>query len=146
MSGTSKEEMKLKTKEEKLQKVVGTSKDLDEMLEKVVKLDNTCSFPSCKKKTTDFAISCKYCNSRFCTTHGLQEIHGCGEAVRRDERQKFLNPGGAKLSKANHDKAQQKLNMKMKQMELERKSKPSKGKKTWEAEQLFALLLFWFTC
>lgn len=108
-----------------------TQKDLDTVIDKVKKVDNTCAFHKCKNKTVDFAITCKYCNSRFCPTHGLPEIHGCGEAVRRDERRKFLHPD-PKLSHDKHDQAATKLQIKLKQMQLGRKSKQgftSKGKK-----------------
>lgn len=105
--------------------------DLDAVLDNVKKLDNTCAFLKCKTKTNNIAIQCKYCNGRFCTTHGLPEIHGCGEAVRRDEKRKYLHPE-PKLSNDAHKQASAKLNMKLKQMQQERKSKQgftSKSKK-----------------
>lgn len=111
----------VKNKEKDLKEAT-SSKNLDDVLNKVKKLDNTCSFTKCKTRTTDFAIECKYCNGRFCPAHGLQEIHGCGEAVRKDEKQKFLHPN-VKLSQEKHSQAQTKLNMKLKQMQQERKSK-----------------------
>ncbi|XP_017772367.1 PREDICTED: DNA-binding protein SMUBP-2 [Nicrophorus vespilloides] len=122
---TKNENIKNKTKE--FQKAV-IDKDLDVVLKNVKKIDNTCSFTKCKTRTSDFAITCKYCSGRFCTTHGLPEIHGCGDAVRKDEKQKFLHPG-IKLSQEKHSQASTKLTMKLKQMELERKAKPSKSKK-----------------
>lgn len=108
-----------------------TSENLDSVLKNVKKIDNTCAFVKCKNRTSDFAIQCKYCNCRFCTTHGLPEIHGCGEAVRRDEKRKYLHPE-VKLSSEKHSQAATKLSMKLKQMQLERKSKQgfaNKGKK-----------------
>lgn len=109
-----------------------TSKvDLDAVLDNVKKLDNTCAFVKCKTKTNDIAIQCKYCNRRFCTSHGLPEIHGCGEAVRRDEKRKYLHPE-TKLSNDAHQQASTKLNMKLKQLQQERKSRQgfaNKGRK-----------------
>lgn len=127
---TTEENAKLKNKEKQL-KTATDSENLDNVLEKVKKIDNTCSFLKCKTKVADFSIHCKYCNNNFCTTHGLPEIHGCGEAVRRDERRKFEHPN-EKLSKEKHEKAQTKLSIKLKQMQNERKSKQgyqNKGKK-----------------
>lgn len=128
---TQTNEKKIKNKDKAL-KTATTSNDLDTVLDKVKKIDNTCSFLKCRTKVADFSIHCKYCNNHFCTTHGLPEIHGCGEAVRRDERRKFEHPGGEKLSKEKHSQAQTKLSMKLKQMQNERKSKQTtqnKGKK-----------------
>lgn len=126
----TKTEAKLKNLKQDLEQA--TSKgDLDTVLNNVKKLDNTCAFHKCKTKTNDIAIHCKYCNGRFCTTHGLPEIHGCGEAVRRDEKRKYLHPE-TKLSNDAHQQASTKLNMKLKQLQQERKSKQgfsSKGKK-----------------
>lgn len=105
--------------------------DLESVLNDVKKIDYTCAFAKCKIRTNNIAIHCKHCNSRFCTTHGLPEIHGCGEAVRREEKRKYLHPG-PKLSKEKHSQASVKLEMKLKQMQQERKSKQgftNKGKK-----------------
>jgi predicted nucleic acid binding AN1-type Zn finger protein len=124
------ENSKVKNKEKELQEATA-SKDLDVVLNKVKKLDNTCSFMKCKKRTNDFAIECKFCNGRYCPTHGLPEIHGCGEAVRKEEKRKYLHPN-VKLSNEKHSQAQTKLNLKLKQMQQERKSKQgfsNKGKK-----------------
>lgn len=120
------EENKLKNQEKNLQEATN-SKNLDAVLENVKKLDNTCFFTKCKTRINDFAIDCKYCSGRFCTTHCLPEIHGCGEAVRRDEKRKFLHPH-QKLSEEKHSKASVKLNAKLKQLQFERKAKHSSSK------------------
>lgn len=127
----TKTDSKVKDLNKDLQEATSSAGDLDSVLKNVKKIDNTCAFLKCKNRTSDFAIQCKYCNSRFCTTHGLPEIHGCGEAVRRDEKRKYLHPD-VKLSNEKHSQAQSKLSTKLKQMQLERKSKQgfaSKGKK-----------------
>lgn len=115
-------------KEKNLKDAV-TANNIDDVIKKVKAVDYSCSFNKCKNRTKDFAIDCKFCNGRFCTSHGLPEIHGCGEAVRREERRKMLHPQ-PKLSTDQHSQAQTKLAMKLKQMQLERKGgAPSKGKK-----------------
>ncbi|XP_050311721.1 DNA-binding protein SMUBP-2 [Anthonomus grandis grandis] len=107
------------------------TKDEDTAINNVKTLDNVCTFTKCKNKTTLIGIDCKFCKGRFCTTHGLPEIHGCGEAVRREEKREYHHPE-PKLSNEKHEQAQTKLNMKLRQMQQERKSKQgfqSKGKK-----------------
>lgn len=126
----TKTENHVKNKQKDLQQAT-TSKNEDQAIENVKALDNTCTYTKCKTKTSLFAIDCKFCKGRFCSTHGLPEVHGCGEAIRREERREYLHPE-PKLSQDKHDQAQTKLNMKLRQMQLERKSKQgfqSKGKK-----------------
>ncbi|ENN79912.1 DNA-binding protein SMUBP-2-like [Dendroctonus ponderosae] len=132
MSCTTKttENTHVKNKQKDLQEAT-SSKDEQQVLEKVKTLDNVCTFTKCKNKTNLIAIDCKFCKGRFCTSHGLPEIHGCGEAVRREERREYMHPD-PKLSHDKHEQAQTKLNMKLRQMQLERKSKQGfqdKGKK-----------------
>lgn len=130
MSATTTKTQLLKNKEKDFKEAT-SSKDLDDVINKVKKIDNICDFVKCKNKTNLIAIDCKFCKGRFCTTHGLPEIHGCGEAVRREERREYMHPE-PKLSSEKHDQAQTKLTMKLKKMQLERKSKQgfqTKGKK-----------------
>lgn len=123
---TKNSESKLKNKEKNVREAAN-SDNLDAVLDKVKKIDTTCCFTKCKKRTSDFSIDCKYCSGRFCTAHGLPEIHGCGEAVKRDERQKFLHPP-VKLTQEKHEQASNKLTAKLKQMQFERKAKQGTGK------------------
>lgn len=118
---------KVKNQEKLLQEAV-KSDDLDTVLKNIQKVDNVCAFTKCKNRTSDFSIDCKYCSRRYCTSHGLPEIHGCGDAVRKDERSKFEHPI-TKLNKEEHQKATTKLNMKLKQMQFERKAKLGGSKK-----------------
>lgn len=118
---------KLKNKEKQLEEAV-QAEDLDTVLQNIQKIDNVCAHVKCKNRTADFSIDCKYCKRRFCTSHGLPEIHGCGDAVRKDERSKFEHPV-EKLNKEDHEKAHTKLSMKLKQMQFERKSKMGGSKK-----------------
>ncbi|CAH2001811.1 unnamed protein product [Acanthoscelides obtectus] len=118
---TVKTESKLKNKEQDIKKAVN-SKNLDEVIQKVKAVDNSCSFEKCKARIELFAIECKFCDRRFCTSHGLPEIHGCGEAVRREEKRKMMHPN-AKLNQEMISQAHTRLNMKLKQLRMERKKK-----------------------
>lgn len=127
---TKPENTHVKNKKKDLQEATA-SKNEDEAIENVKTLDNVCTFTKCKNRTNLIAIDCKFCKGRFCTSHGLQEIHGCGEAIRREERREYLHPE-PKLTQEKHEQAHTKLTMKLKQKELERKSKQgfqNKGKK-----------------
>ncbi|KAF7271075.1 hypothetical protein GWI33_016035 [Rhynchophorus ferrugineus] len=110
----TKTETQLLKNKEKDFKEATSSKDLDDVINKVKKIDNICDFVKCKNKTNLIAIDCKFC-----------------KAVRREERREYMHPE-PKLSHEKHDQAQTKLTMKLKQMQLERKSKQgfqTKGKK-----------------
>uniref|UniRef100_A0A182PXR6 AN1-type domain-containing protein n=1 Tax=Anopheles epiroticus TaxID=199890 RepID=A0A182PXR6_9DIPT len=104
-------------------------RNLDQVLEAVKKVDLTCDFKGCKQKTNLVGTDCSFCKDRFCFKHSLPEVHGCGEAVKRKERELFLHPmtGKAKAELYEKQKAQVRLTQKLKQMSLERKQKPSVG-------------------
>ena len=60
---------------------------VDEVLKKVTNSDTTCDFSRCKQKTVLMGQHCDLCKKRFCFKHGLPEIHGCGSAIRKFERE-----------------------------------------------------------
>lgn len=105
---------------------------LDETLEKVKKVDDTCDFKGCKQKTNLMGQNCEHCKMRYCYKHILAEIHGkytnCDEAVKKKERDEFLHPkiDTRKVAQqVEHEKAKKTLDTKLKQMQFERKAKAS---------------------
>ena len=44
-----------------------------------VKIKSRCAFPDCKKKCAPIVGDCKYCLSKFCSTHRLPEEHNCSQ-------------------------------------------------------------------
>uniref|UniRef100_A0A8D8JF91 DNA-binding protein SMUBP-2 n=1 Tax=Culex pipiens TaxID=7175 RepID=A0A8D8JF91_CULPI len=104
-------------------------RNLDTVLEAVKTVDQTCDYKRCKQKTNMMGSNCGFCKQRFCFKHGLPEIHGCGEEVKRKEREEFLHPLPAKTVQAQEDlkKAHGRLEQKLKSMNLSRKAKPSGG-------------------
>jgi len=77
--------------------------DLDALLSEFTSKDGICPFGNCKEKThtlIDPVSKCKYCSLRFCMKHAQAEIHGCGDAAQRAEKQKFRDshPLGARGS------------------------------------------------
>ncbi|KAL1516712.1 hypothetical protein ABEB36_000588 [Hypothenemus hampei] len=118
---TKTENPHVKNKNKNLQQAT-QSRNENEAIENVKTLDNICTFTKCKNKTNLIAIDCKFCKGRFCTTHGLPEIHGCGEAIRREERREYMHPE-PKLTQEKHDQTKTKLDMKLRHMQQQRKSK-----------------------
>uniref|UniRef100_A0A1Q3FXL0 AN1-type domain-containing protein n=2 Tax=Culex tarsalis TaxID=7177 RepID=A0A1Q3FXL0_CULTA len=104
-------------------------RNLDTVLDAVKTVDQTCDYKRCKQKTNMMGSNCTFCKQRFCFKHGLPEIHGCGEEVKRKEREEFLHPLPAKTVQAQEDlkKAHGRLEQKLKQMNLSRKAKPPTG-------------------
>lgn len=111
---------------------------LDEVLKNVKKVDDTCDYSGCKQKTNLMGEDCAFCKKRYCYKHSLPEIHGkftkCDELVKKKEREEFLHPKVDTRKVAQqieHGKAKKTLESKLKQMQLERKAKPSgsSGKK-----------------
>ena len=107
------------------------------MLKNVKKVDDTCDYQGCKQKTNLMGEDCSFCKNRYCYKHSLPEIHGkftkCDELVKKKERDEFLHPkiDTRKVAQqVEHNKAKKNLETKLKQMQLERKAKPStSGKK-----------------
>lgn len=100
---------------------------LDDVLTAVKEVDNLCDYQRCKAKTTLMGQDCDHCKKRFCFKHGLPEVHGCGEAVKKEERKNFLKPKPLKTVRQEQDlaKAKVKLNAKLKDMQVSRMAKPS---------------------
>ncbi|XP_037049600.1 DNA-binding protein SMUBP-2 [Bradysia coprophila] len=100
---------------------------LDDVLAAVKQLDSTCDYTRCKAKTALMFQDCALCKQRFCFKHGLPEVHGCGDAVKRQEREQFLHPTPLKTirQEAELKKARDRMEQKLKDMSLSRKAKPA---------------------
>lgn len=96
---------------------------LDEVLKTVRQLDNTCDFGRCRTKTSLIGQDCTLCLSRFCMKHQLPEIHGCGGAIKKEQRTEFLKPRPtlpAALRRNEQKDAHARLEQKLKEMSLAR--------------------------
>lgn len=96
---------------------------LDEVLKTVRQLDNTCDFARCKTKTSLIGQDCTLCQQRFCMKHQLPEIHGCGGAIKKEQRTEFLKPRPtlpAALRRNEQKDAHARLEQKLKEMSLAR--------------------------
>lgn len=73
--------------------------------------------------------------SRFCINHGLPEAHGCGDAARKAARQQISRDGKLFSGSGRPDmkpdpvrkaQLQRKLDKKLTELEVDRKTKPKK--------------------
>ncbi|GAB0097126.1 DNA-binding protein SMUBP-2 [Sergentomyia squamirostris] len=102
------------------------NRNLSDVLESVHILDTLCDHKSCKQKTSLMGQDCQYCKKRFCFKHGLPEVHGCGEAIKKDERRKFMHPVPEKTRREAADLAKLRVKFKdnLKDMQRQRLAKP----------------------
>ncbi|XP_051156788.1 DNA-binding protein SMUBP-2-like [Leptopilina boulardi] len=113
---------KNKTKVKTEFKSTEKNEDFNTIIEELSRTNNCCSFKDCKISTQLIHLNCEFCKNRFCLQHGMQEIHGCGEAIRRKERKEFRQRMPEPAKKKDKDRFAQKL----KQFEEARKPKATK--------------------
>ncbi|KAM7109002.1 DNA-binding protein SMUBP-2 [Ciconia maguari] len=106
--------------------------DIDALISAAIKADNTCGFPRCKASVTTLGQLCLHCNRRYCLSHHIPEVHGCGEKAKAHARQRIsregvLYPGsGSKdksLDPAKRAHLQRRLDKKLSELTSQRKSK-----------------------
>jgi ATP-dependent RNA/DNA helicase IGHMBP2 len=84
-----------KKKSAPVKKLPGASKtdeveDFDALCEQFQTLNRVCNYEKCKTKTAVLGADCVHCRVRFCLSHALAEIHGCGEAAKVAARQQLF--------------------------------------------------------
>ncbi|XP_033917503.1 DNA-binding protein SMUBP-2 isoform X2 [Melopsittacus undulatus] len=106
--------------------------DFDALISAAVRADNTCAFPRCKTSITSMGQLCHHCQRRFCLSHHIPEVHGCGDKAKAQARQRIhregiLYPGsGSKdhsLDPAKRAHLQRRLDQKLSELTSQRKSK-----------------------
>ncbi|XP_062041322.1 DNA-binding protein SMUBP-2 [Lepus europaeus] len=106
--------------------------DFDALVSAAVKADNTCSFARCTASVAALGQLCQLCSHRYCLSHHLPEVHGCGEKARAHARQRISREGvlyagsGAKdrsLDPARRAQLQRKLGKKLGELSSQRASK-----------------------
>ncbi len=63
--------------------------DLDSLIAEMKQSDSVCSYAECKKSTSMLGSRCEFCCSRFCMSHTVPEIHGCGLEAKRKARERM---------------------------------------------------------
>ncbi|NXG50364.1 SMBP2 protein, partial [Psilopogon haemacephalus] len=112
--------------------------DIDALISAAVEADSTCGFPCCKASVTVLGQLCPHCSRRYCLSHHIPEVHGCGEKAKAQARQRLsregiLYPGsGSKdksLDPARRAHLQQRLDKKLNELTSQRKSKKKEKEK-----------------
>ncbi|KAH9507926.1 DNA-binding protein SMUBP-2 [Bulinus truncatus] len=67
--------------------------DFDGLIASVTALDSKCAFKKCKTLTNTLGRNCEYCSGRFCLTHLMPEVHGCGDAAKEAARRVISREG-----------------------------------------------------
>ncbi|PSN36020.1 DNA-binding protein SMUBP-2 [Blattella germanica] len=117
-------EMKIETKkQEKSKKPTKKQEpeDFESLMAEFQEMDKKCHWSTCSTPTDLVGLVCVHCKHKFCLTHGLPEIHGCGEAARKLAKQEFRHPRPAKSDPIKRNAASRKLEKKLQQMSDERK-------------------------
>ncbi|XP_065542802.1 DNA-binding protein SMUBP-2 isoform X2 [Lathamus discolor] len=106
--------------------------DIDALISAAVKADNTCGFPRCTASVTTLGQLCHHCHRRFCLSHRIPEVHGCGDKAKAQARQCISREGvlyprsGSKdnsLDPAKRAHLQRRLDKKLSELTSQRKSK-----------------------
>lgn len=94
----SKEKKKEKPKKSHVQKASDilskvADDDFEGLIATITELDSKCAFNKCKTLTNTLGRNCEYCTRRFCLTHLMPEIHGCGAAAKTAARRIISRDG-----------------------------------------------------
>ena len=111
------------------------SDDIDALIATVQKMDKFCCFKKCKTSVQTLCNVCNFCQGRYCMSHHMPEIHGCGDAARAEARARISKDGvlyrGSGVPSKKSDEAkkahlQKKLDNKLTEMSAKRKMKQKK--------------------
>lgn len=109
-----------------------STEDFDALVSAAVRADNTCGLTKCRASVVTLGQLCPHCSHRYCLSHCLPEIHGCGERARAHARQRISREGvlyagsGAKdrsLDPAKRAQLQRSLDKKLGELSSQRRSK-----------------------
>ncbi|XP_039600764.1 DNA-binding protein SMUBP-2 isoform X2 [Polypterus senegalus] len=106
--------------------------DFDELIAAVVKADSVCAFIKCKASVLTIGQLCLHCNKRYCLSHHIPEVHGCGDKAKRQARIRISREGVVYAGSGTKDKSldpvkkvhlQRKLDKKLDDLSSQRKPK-----------------------
>ncbi|RDD36858.1 DNA-binding protein SMUBP-2 [Trichoplax sp. H2] len=107
-------------------KNMNSGDDFDALIEAAVAADNHCAMIGCKKPVATLGLFCQHCRRRFCFSHQLPELHGCGQEARLAARKDFKSTSKSSSSSKNalkQELLQKKLNSKLQDMSSSRQGK-----------------------
>ncbi|XP_069595432.1 DNA-binding protein SMUBP-2 [Ranitomeya imitator] len=67
--------------------------DFDALIAAAVKADNTCGFVKCKSSVVTVGDFCIHCSKRYCLSHHIPEVHGCGDKAKANARLRISREG-----------------------------------------------------
>lgn len=67
--------------------------DFDELIAAAIKENTTCSFAGCKTSVRTLGQNCEHCSRRFCLSHHIPEVHGCGDKAKVQARRMISERG-----------------------------------------------------
>ncbi|XP_056382691.1 DNA-binding protein SMUBP-2 [Hyla sarda] len=67
--------------------------NFDALIASVVKADSTCGFAKCKSSVVTVGEFCVHCNKRYCLSHHIPEVHGCGDRAKAKARIRISSEG-----------------------------------------------------
>ncbi|XP_004393861.1 PREDICTED: DNA-binding protein SMUBP-2 [Odobenus rosmarus divergens] len=111
--------------------------DFEALVAAAIKADNACGLAKCTASVVTVGQLCLHCGRRYCLSHHLPEIHGCGERARAHARQRISREGvlyagsGTKdrtLDPAKRAQLQRRLDKKLDELTSQRKSKRKEKK------------------
>ncbi|KAJ8248898.1 hypothetical protein GJAV_G00228960 [Gymnothorax javanicus] len=104
--------------------------DFDALVEAAVKADSVCAMAKCKASVLTMGQLCPFCNRRYCLSHHIPEVHGCGDSAKAHakmgrSKDAALHATGAKKALDPNKKAhlQRRLDTKLKDLAAQRKVK-----------------------
>lgn len=110
--------------------------DFDGLITAAIDINSKCGFSKCKQKTQMLGVDCQFCRLRYCFSHSLPEVHGCGHEAKAHARSTLVREGvvyrgsGVPSKLPNPTKKaqlQKKLDKKLTNLADQRKSKPKKS-------------------
>jgi predicted nucleic acid binding AN1-type Zn finger protein len=97
------------------------SEDFDSVIAEFQEKDKRCSWTNCRIAVDLVGLTCVHCKQRFCISHGLPEMHGCGVAACKAAKHEFHHPKPAKPDLLKRSAMSKKLEKKLTKMAEERK-------------------------
>jgi ATP-dependent RNA/DNA helicase IGHMBP2 len=111
--------------------------DFDELINMFQKTNDICNFKGCKTLVKTLGEDCEYCRHRFCLTHSLAEIHGCGDEAKKQARAHIKRTGNLNINERHafsnskeqkHKLTEKKLHEKIQSMKAARTNSEKKDK------------------
>ncbi|NWW80438.1 SMBP2 protein, partial [Climacteris rufus] len=106
--------------------------DFDALISAAIEADRTCAFPRCKATVSTLGQLCQHCQQRFCLSHHIPEVHGCGDKAKAQARQRISREGVLYPGSGTKDKSldptkrahlQRRLDKKLSELTSQRKGK-----------------------